>query len=114
MNGLSTREQKRALHHRTGGTAALARQSLSTGSGKVYPSEILTLTTTVKLHPILTTDQYLNGNITLLLQVNKPSVNPGTRLDAGGEYIQVIPSTKNTFTLNNKSQTYVDKISIIA
>lgn len=87
MNGLSTGEQKQALHHRTGGAAALPHRSPSTGPGAVYPSHILTLTTTEELQPILTTDQYLYGNITQLLQVNNPSVNPGTsKLDAGGEY----------------------------
>lgn len=85
MNGLSTGEQKQALHHRTGGAAALSHRSQSTGPGAVYPSHILTLTTTERLQPILTADQHLYGNITLLLQVNNPSVNLGTRnLDAGG------------------------------
>lgn len=109
MNGLSTREQKRALHHRTGGAAALAHQSQSTGPGTVYPSEILTLTTTEKLQPILTTDQYLYGNITLLVQVNNPSVNPGTKLDAGGEYIQYVPVVQST---QDKKHTHLDKKSM--
>lgn len=84
MNGLSTGEQKQALHHRTAGAAALPHQSPSTGPGAVYPSHILTLTTTRELQPILTTDQYLYGNNTRLLQVNNASVNPETnRLEAG-------------------------------
>lgn len=100
MNGLSTREQKRALHHKTGGAAALSHQSLSTGPGTVYPSEILTLTTTEKLQPILTTDQYLYGNIALLLQVNNPSVNRGTRVDAGSDYIQCVQVIYSIHSIN--------------
>lgn len=63
MNGLSTAEQKQALHHRTGGAAALPHRSPSTGPGAVYPSHILTLTTTEELQLILTPDQYLYGSI---------------------------------------------------
>lgn len=95
MNGLSRAEQKQALHHRTGGTAAFAHRSPSTGPGAVYPSHRLTLTTSEELQPILTRDQYLFGNITLLQQVNNPSVNPGTsRRDAGGEYLHCVPSSQ--------------------
>lgn len=101
MNGLSTREQKRALHHRTGGAAALAHQSLSTGPGAVYPSQILTLPTTEKLGPILTTDQCFYANITLLLQVNNPSTHLGRRLVSGELTTEAcIQKAKHTWTIH--------------
>lgn len=78
MNGLSAREQKQALHHRTGGAAARPRRSLSTGPGTVYPSHILTTTTAEELKPVLTADRRLHCNVSLRLQVDDPSVNPGT------------------------------------
>lgn len=78
MNGLSAREQKQALHHRTGGAAARPRRSLSTGPGAVYPSHILTTTTAEELKPILTADQLLHCNVSPRLPVDGPSVNPGT------------------------------------
>ncbi len=78
-------------------------QSPSTGPGAVYPSHMLTLTTTEEPQLRLTADQRLCGNMALLVLVNNPSVNPeATRLDAGGEYIQcvqVILSTQNTCIL---------------
>lgn len=90
MNGLSTGEQKQALHHRTReAAAALSHQSLSTGPGAVYPSHTPILTTTEELWPILTTGQCLYGNNMLLPQGNSPSVNPETsRLDTRGRYLQ--------------------------
>jgi len=91
MNGLSTREQKQALNHGTGETAAPSHQSLSTGPGAVYPSHTPPLTTTEELQPILTTDQYLYCNVILLLQAT--SLNTGkSRIDTGG-CTQVIART---------------------
>lgn len=59
MNGLSTGEQKQALHHRTGGAAALPHWfHWSTGPGAVYPSHVSTLTAT---EPGLTADRHLYG-----------------------------------------------------
>lgn len=99
MNGLSTGEQKQALHHRTG-EAALPHQSLSTGPGAVYPSHTPILTTTEELWPILTTGQCLYGNNMLLPQGNSPSVNPETsRLDTQGRYLQFTRVTLRVLAL---------------
>lgn len=99
MNGLSTGEQKQALHHRTG-EAALSHQSLSTGPGAVYPSHTPILTTTVELWPILTTGQCLYGNNMLLPQGNSPSVNPETsKLDTQGRYLQFTQVTLRVLAL---------------
>lgn len=99
MNGLSTGEQKQALHHRTG-EAALLHQSLSTGPGAVYPSHTPILTTTEELWPILTTGQCLYGNNMLLPQGNSPSVNPETsRLDTQGRYLQFTQVTLRVLAL---------------
>lgn len=99
MNGLSTGEQKQALHHRRG-EAALSHQSLSTGPGAVYPSHTPILTTTEELWPILTTGQCLYGNNMLLPQGNSPSVNPETsRLDTQGRYLQFTRVTLRVLAL---------------
>lgn len=99
MNGLSTGEQKQALHHRTG-EAALSHQSLSTGPGAVYPSHTPILTTTEELWPILTTGQCLYGNNMLLPQGNSPSVNPETsKLDTQGRYLQFTQVTLRVLAL---------------
>lgn len=68
MNGLSTREQKQALNHRTGEAAAPSYQSLSCGPVAVYPSHTPPFTTTEELQPILTADLYLYCSVTLLPQ----------------------------------------------
>lgn len=69
---MDCRQENKSRRSITGGAAALPHRSPSTGPGAVYPSHILTLTNTEELQPILTTDQYLYGSITLLLQVNNP------------------------------------------